>query len=98
MDRPRAADRRLDVVRRDERARLWTWAGRLAVELRDEPVEAVEVVAQPLFGVVLRVAEDADRAAIAAVANRLEQLEVELALAQRQNLCATLLAVAAPCR
>ena len=37
-------------------------AGGLAVELGHEPVEAVEVVAEPLLGVVLGVAEDADRA------------------------------------
>ena len=67
-------------------------AGRLAVELRHQPVEAVEIVAQPLLGVVLRVAEDADRAAVAAVADDLQQLEVELALAQRQDLPADLVA------
>ena len=40
------------------RPRLRLRAGGLAVELRHQPVEAVEVVAQPLLGVVLGVADD----------------------------------------
>ena len=75
-------------------ARLGLAAGGLAVELGDEPVEAVEVVLEPLLGVVLGVAEDADRAAVAAVADRLEQVEVERPLAQRQDLPADLVAAA----
>ena len=57
---PRPAGR--GAVGRPEGPRLRPRPGGLAVELRDEPVEAVEVVAQPLLGVVLGVAEDADRA------------------------------------
>ena len=41
-----------------------------------QPVEAVEVVAEPLLGVVLGVAEDADRPAVAAVADGPQQLQV----------------------
>ena len=70
----------------------WARAGRLAVELGHEPVEAVEVVAQPLLGVVLGVAEDADRPAVAAVADDPQQLEVAGALAQRQDLPAVAVA------
>ena len=58
----------------------------------NEPVEAVEVIAQPLFGVVLRVAQDADRAVVAAGTDGSQQLEVEGTLAQRQDLAAVAVA------
>ena len=53
---------------RDGGPRLRPRAGGLAVELGDEPVEAVEVVAEPGLGVVVGVAEDADRSRVARVA------------------------------
>ena len=61
---------------RHGRARLGRGPGGLALELGHQPVEAVEVVAQPLLGVVHGVAEDADRPAVAAVADGPQQLEV----------------------
>ena len=64
----------------NERCRLWRpgsgrWlrTGGLAVELRNDPVEAVEVVLQTLFDVVLSMANDADRAGVAGVANHFRQ-------------------------
>ena len=63
-------------------ARHWSRAGRFAVELRDEPIEAVEIVLQTVLGIVLRVSEDADPPAIAARANRSQHFEIESALAQ----------------
>ena len=73
-------------------------ARRLAFELGKEPVEAVEVVAKPFLGVVVGVAEDADRTAVAAVDDRSQQLEVERPLAQRQDLPADPCRRPCPCR
>src|SRR5436190_13200887 len=67
-------------------------AGLLAVELREEPLQPVEVVREALRGVVLRVAEDANRPGVAAVADRLEQLHVEFAGPERHDLLAGLVA------
>ena len=83
--------------RRNGRSRLRPLAGRLSVELRDQPIQAVEVVLQPLLGVVLRVADDADRATVAAVDDCFEQLQIEFALAERQDF-APLCRLLVPCR
>src|SRR4051812_9320143 len=58
-------------------------ADRVAVELGGQPVEAVEVVAQAGLGVVLGMAQDADRAAIAAVPDGPQDREVLVPLPQR---------------
>ncbi len=68
--------------------------GGFSIELRDEPGEAVEVVLQALFRVFAGVVENADRTVPAAVADDAEQLQVERALPEREDLAAELLAVA----
>ncbi len=56
--------------------------------------KAVQVVAQPLLDVILRMSDDSDGPRVAGIANGLQQRNVELAFAQRQNLLPLLLAVA----
>ena len=54
--------------------------------LREQPVEAVEVVLQSALGIFVGVIEDANRPAPAAVANDGEKFWVEFALSERDNL------------
>ena len=68
------------------RAGLRLRAGGLAFELRHEPVEAVEIVAQAFLHVVVRVADDADGTAIARVADDSEQFQIEIARAEWKDL------------
>ena len=94
-------------ARRGRRPALWRRAGGggtgvrglgrgpggLPCKLGHQPVETVEVIAQPLFGVVLRVAQNADRPAVAAGTDGAQQLEVQGTLAQRQDLAAVAVAL-----
>ena len=77
----------------DRCARLWPRPGRLALELGHQPIETVQVIAQPLFGVVLGMAQNADRALVAAGTDGPQQFEVQGTLAQRQDLPAMTVAV-----
>ena len=62
--------------------------------MRTQPIQAIEVIEQSGFGVVLRVPEDANWTVIAAIANRAQLFQVELALPQRENLLPLLVAIA----
>src|SRR5262245_22781652 len=75
------------------RAGLRTLAGRIALELFDQPIQPIEVVPQSLLGIVHGMPEDSNRASIAACDDRLEKLQVEISLAQWEHLAALSLAV-----
>ena len=62
--------------------------------MRQQPVEAVEVVLQALLRVVVRVADDADGTAIAGVADDAEELEIEIARTERQDFLPLFVALA----
>src|SRR5271169_6087088 len=61
-------------------ARLRFWPSRLAIELRDEPVEAVEVVLQARLGVGKDLQDNTDRPAPTAVLDDPQESQVFIAL------------------
>lgn len=85
-------DRSVGLGHRCARVRLL--GGGITVELRHQPGQAVEVVLQPRLGVVLRVSKNPDRAAISAVANHAQHLQIERSMAELQDLLPMLVAVA----
>ena len=58
---------------------------RRTIKLRHEPIKPVDVVEQPPFRVLIRVIENTDSPAVAAVAHELDQLQIELALRDRED-------------
>ena len=52
----------------------------------EQPVQPIEIVREPGFGVFLRVIQDSDRPRIARLANRREPVQVAVPFANRQNL------------
>src|SRR5262249_41102406 len=80
----------LTLVSAIRRQRPWL----LALQLRQEPVEAIEVVQQAPLHVVIGVADDADRSRILGVAYDLEQRQVMLAGAKGKDFLSFLVAVA----
>ena len=71
-----------------------TFTTRSLAKLSVQVFQALEVGAEAGFGVLVGVVEDADRPAPAAVADLTEQFEVEVALADHEDVLARLVAVA----
>jgi len=74
-------------------AGFWLRSRGLPVELWDEPIESVQVVLESLLRIIVRMAEYSDRPLVAAVADRLEELQIERTLPQWKDLLAESLAV-----
>src|SRR5262245_25393094 len=72
---------------------FWAWPGRAAIELPHEPFETLKIVTKALFGVLVRVIQNSNRAAPVTVQDEAQQGQVKIALAERKNLFAVVVAV-----